>query len=85
MYPAAAYISLRPQENDPDLDKGHDFFAYRIQEGEPVTFQLGLFCGPSYLEGGNVYLEVNEAPSLEQEMSGDTTRKLFALFPEQED
>ena len=44
----------------------------------------GLFCGPSYVEGGNVYLEVNEAPSLEQEMSGDTTRKLFALFPEQE-
>lgn len=84
MYPAAAYFSLRPQEDDPDLDKGHDFFAYRIQEGEPVTFQLGLLCGPSYVEGGNVYLEVNEAPSLEQEMSGDTTRKLFALFPEQE-
>ena len=86
MYPAAAYFSLRPQEDDPDLDKGHDFFAYRIQEGEPVTFQLGLFCGPSYVEGGKrPTWRSTRPPPWSRRMSGDTTRKLFALFPEQED
>ena len=85
VYPVTAYFSLRPKEDDPDLDYQHNFFSYRIKDGDPVTFQIGLFCGQSYLDGKNVYLEVNEVPSIEQEMTGDITRKLFVLFPESEE
>ena len=70
-------FSLRPKEDDPDLDYQHNFFSLSIKDGEPVTFQIGLFCGQSYLDDKNVYLEVNEVPSVEQEMTGDVTRKLF--------
>ena len=85
MYPEIAFFSLRPDKDDPSLDYQHEFFLYRIKDGEPVTFQVGLFCGQSYMAAKNVYLEVNEIPSIEEEITGDKTRKLFVLFPESEE
>lgn len=85
MYPVVGFFSLRPEEDDPDLDYQHNFFSYRIKDGELVTFQIGLFCGQSYIDAKNVYLEVNAIPSIKEEVTGDTARKLFVLFPESEE
>lgn len=85
MYPAIGFFSLRPDKDDPSLDYRHNFFSYRIKAGEPITFQVGLFCGQSYIDAKNVYLEVNVIPSIEEEITGDKTRKLFVLFPESEE
>lgn len=85
MYPAIGFFSLRPDKDDPSLDYRHNFFSYRIKAGDPITFQVGLFCGQSYIDAKNVYLEVNVIPSIEEEITGDKTRKLFVLFPESEE
>lgn len=85
MFPTVAYFSLRPPKDDSVLDYQHNFFSYRIKDGEPVKFQIGLFCGQSYIDNKNVYLEVNASPSIKDKVTGDTTRKLFVLFPESEE
>ena len=85
MPPTLAYFNLRPREDDPKFDKDHQFFFYTIEDGESVEFQVGIFCGPEYLESGNVYLEVNEIPMINDgiELLGDTARKLFVLLPKE--
>lgn len=82
LFPELSYFSLRPREDDPKLDNQHDFFGYIIQNGESIDFQVGLLCAQEYIDAKNVFLEVNQAPSIEYKVTGDTTRKLFVLFPE---
>lgn len=84
LYPEMIYFSLRPKEDDPDLDHRHHFFSYRIKDGETLAFQVGIFCGQEYIDDKNVYLEVNPIPFIDGEVTGDTDRKLFDLFPESE-
>lgn len=86
MYPQIGYFSLRPKEDDPKLDNQHDFFGYTIQNGESIDFQVGLLCAQEFIDAENVFLEVNQTPSIvDGEVTGDTARKLFALFPEGEE
>lgn len=83
--PMLVYFSMRPKEDDPKLDYQHQMFCYIIQDGESIDFQVGLFCAQEYIDDKNVFLEVNEVPSIDGEVTGDTTRKLFVLFPEGEE
>lgn len=80
--PMLVYFSMRPKEDDPKLDYQHQFFSYLIQDGQSIDFQVGLFCAQEYIDDKNVFLEVNEVPSIDGEVTGDTARKLFVLFPE---
>ena len=87
LWPTLAYFSMRPKEDDPLLDWRHQMFCYLIQDGETIDFQVGLICAREYLDDNNVFLEVNGVPSTNAlyQMTGDTARKLFVLFPEGED
>lgn len=81
-FPELSYFSLRPKEDDQKLDNQHDFFGYTIQNGESLDFQVGLLCAQEYIDTKNIFLEVNQTPSIEYKVTGDTTRKLFVLFSE---
>lgn len=80
--PALSYFSLRPKADDKELDKDHDFYSYRIQDGDSIYFQIGVTCGPEWIESKNVYLEVTSLPPVPDEIIGDTTRRMFVLLPE---
>lgn len=80
--PALSYFSLRPKSDDKELDKDHDFYAYRIQDGDSIYFQIGVTCGPEWIESKNVYLEVTSLPPVPDKITGDTTRRVFELLPE---
>lgn len=84
LWPTLAYFSMRPKEDDPLLNYQHQMFSYIIQDGETISFQVGLICAQDYVDSKNVFLEVNGVPSTNElyEMTGDTARKLFVLFPE---
>ena len=84
LWPMLVYFSMRPKEDDPLLDSQHQMFSYIIQDGETIAFQVGLICSQVYIDDQNVFLEVNEVPSTNElyEMTGDTARKLFVLFPD---
>jgi len=45
-----------------------------------------VFCEQEYIDAKNVFLEVNEVPQPNEgtHVTGDFTRKLFVLFPENE-
>lgn len=83
LWPTLAYFSMRPKEDDPLLNYQHQMFCYIIQDGETISFQVGLICAQDYIDDKNVFLEVNAIPSTNwlYEMTGDTARKLFVLFP----
>lgn len=83
--PMLVYFSMRPEEDDPKLDYQHQFFSYIIQNGESMDFQVGISCAQEYIDDKNVFLEVNEIPSIDGDVTGDTARKLFVLFPEGEE
>ena len=87
LWPMPVYFSMRPKEDDPLLDSRHQMFCYIIQDGETISFQVGLICAQDYIDDKNVFLEVNAVPSTNwlYEMTGDTARKLFVLFPEGEE
>lgn len=78
------YFSLCPKEDDPILDPRHQACCYIIQDGESIDFQVGFLCAQEFIDDKNVFLEVNAVPSLDEgyTATGDTTRKLFVLFPE---
>lgn len=81
MEPLFVYFSDRPTKDNPRLDYQHEGNCYIIQDGETLTFQVGLICAQEYINDKNVFLGVNEIPG-GIEAAGDTTRKLFVLFPE---
>ena len=84
--PCVGYFSLRPQKDDPRLDYRHQALCYYIKDGETIHFQLGIFCEQKHIDNKNVFLEVNEVPQPNEDVSitGDFARKLFVLFPENE-
>lgn len=84
--PYVGYFSLRPERDDPRLDYQHQPFCYYIKDGTTINFQLGVFCEQEYIDAKNVFLEVNEVPQPNEgtHVTGDFTRKLFVLFPENE-
>jgi len=80
MIPLVAYCSDLPKGDSELLLNSNQGFRFQINDGESITFQIGIIANRAYVESKNVFLSVNYVfPTLVE----DFRHKYFVIFPEE--
>ena len=56
--PQIEYFSHRPKPDDPELDYIHAGMSFMLNNGEELTYQLGIVAGHEYVDNNNLFLRM---------------------------
>ena len=79
MYPNVVWFSHRPSRDDPELDADHQGFSFMINDGEELTFKLGIIAGHEYVKNKNVFVRMGY---IQPTISG-ACWKVYEIFPDE--
>ena len=77
--PLVAYCSDLPKGDSELLLNSNQGFRFLINDGETITFQVGIIANKAFVESKNVFLRVNYVVP---KYVADYRHKYFILFPE---